>query len=177
MEKFLTGQEFANEAEGWKAFDALVEKSGCFGIHREVHGEYIQPRMGCARQTARIDRILTPKPLLIDAGWPHGPVGVECKTSGKKIGPVIAQAQDYSRAVFFMPKGYRIMLEWVFIWPLETTGGDVGSVMAQGRIGYVSSSTGAPLTFGCGGTHGITVRANGTIEAKRLPMGNKAGCR
>ncbi len=176
--QILTGAEFDGEPEAMDAFDRHAEASGCFrNIYREVEGEYLQPRIGCPKQTSRIDRILMPSKKLIDAGWPHGPIGVEGKCSAKKIGPVLAQALDYSRAIWFLPHGFEIHLRWVFLWPLSACVGDIASVMAQNRIGYVCSHPRTPLLFGCGGTYAIEIMHDGSVKAKGLPMGNKAGSR
>lgn len=176
--QILTGQQFETEPEAMDAFDRAAEASGCFSkIHREVRGEYLQPRLGCDRECCRIDRILIPNAKLIGAGWPHGPIGVEGKCSGKKIGKVLAQALDYTRAIWFLPHGFEVHLRWVFLWPLDALKGDIESVMAQNRIGHVRSHQRTPLVFACGGTCGITIYADGTVQAKALPMGNKAGSR
>lgn len=178
-EKVLTAGEFATEEEAWTSFDDAVERfPEVFALHREVRGYYVQPRLlTSGGDTPRIGRILTPRRKLLDAGWTHGPIGVECKTSGKKLGPVIAQAQDYSRAVFCLPHGYNVMLEWIFIWPMEQSTGDIASTMAQHRIGHVCGNRWAPLRFGVAGQTAINVGWDGEVVAKELKMGRKRGSR
>lgn len=136
---FTTGQ-WHDETASKDALDEIVERCGLFKIYREVRGCHIQPRYDQAngrdgRGGLRIDRILTPRPKLLEQGWTHGPIGIECKASGVKAGPVVAQALDYTRSVWEIQPGYRILLSWIFIWPLEKQGNFPGSVMAQNRIG------------------------------------------
>lgn len=177
----LTGHQFETEADAWAHFDKLASDSGCFQrIHPEVEGELLHPRPGCDhKQTLRIDRILVPAPKLFAAGWRSGFIGVEGKRSGEKIGKAICQSMDYSRAVFRLnPHGFLVMLEWVFLWPLDAQPpGDIGSVMAQHRIGWVKSCGRVPLIFGCGGTNGVTIKSDWTVEVHPLPMGRKEGNR
>lgn len=119
------------------ALDKIIQRSGLFRIYPEVRGCYLQPRYDQVGGPGgvRIDRILMPTQELLDEGWVHGPIGVECKTSGVKVGPVMAQALDYLRSAWEIRTGYRFLLSWVFIWPLLKQTNFVGSVMAQNRIG------------------------------------------
>ena len=171
-----TGDEFATEEDAWSAFDRVMEaKDEYFRVNKEVSGEVIQPRAGTGSAGVRIDRLIVPTSRACEAGWRHGPFGVEGKRSGKKVGPVIAQAMDYARSAFFLANGFTVVLEWVFVWPLDTVPGDLGSVMAQSRIGYCHFS-GKRLVFGCGGMNGLVVSAD-SVSAKELPMGRKRGSR
>jgi len=70
---------YRTEDEAMQRFDALAAESNCFRIYSEVSGELIQPRVGCEEKSVRIDRILIPLPRLVQAGWVHGPIGVEGK--------------------------------------------------------------------------------------------------
>jgi hypothetical protein len=176
-QQLLSAFDFENEAAACDKLDELVLQSGCFNIHREIRGYYVHIRPGCDSKRPRIDRILSPTAKLLDAGWPHGPLGIECKTSGKKMGRCITQAENYGDAVWEMPRGYLCYLRWIFIWPLDGAKGDLGSVMAQNRIGYLTSSNRCILQFGCGGTVGIRCNSDGTVQAKELAMGNKLGSR
>ncbi len=97
-ETLLTTGDYATETEAWAAFDVEIEKhSNLFLMEREIEGTYIQARPGTPPKDERIDRILIPRPTLLAAGWVHGPIGVECKHSGKKAGPAIAQAMGRKR--------------------------------------------------------------------------------
>lgn len=186
VQKLLTAGDFPDEPSAWTHFDSKVQMGQAFRVHTEVWGELIQPRFGCETEASggkgnrlRIDRILLPMQPAIDAGWTGGAIGVEGKKSGAKIGRVISQALDYSRCVFELKNSHiLVMLRWVFLWPLESEPvGDLGSVMAQNRIGWVASSARTPLVFGCGGTHGLTIHHDGKITTKPLPMGGKKGNR
>lgn len=176
-QQILTSGQFGEEAHALEFFDAAVARTDAFRICREVTGTYIQPHHDVDLKRARIDRILIPNSKAVAAGWRDGPIGIECKKSGHKLGRVLSQALDYSRCAWELENGFTIMLRWIFIWPLDNPKGDLESVMAQHRIGYVMSSSHIPLAFGCGGTNGISIYASGLIEAKTLPMGRKVGSR
>jgi hypothetical protein len=177
FQKFKTALEFPDEPSACARFDELAERSGCFKIYREISGCYVQPRMATEDREPKIDRILIPTQRLIEAGWPHGPIGVECKASGKDLGPILAQAQDYSRAVFYLPHGFKVMLDWIFIWPCEMVLGDLASVMAQSRIGNVTTTNWLDLKFQCAGSNAIVCHRDGSVEAKGLKCGRKRGTR
>lgn len=132
----LTVGEWATEQESAAVFDAAVGDRW-WTVYREVSGVLLQPRPAQTDGALRIDRVLIPKKPLIDAGWKHGAIGVELKRSGEKIGPPISQAIDYSRGAFTIPRfgGVRVVLDWVFIWPVASQGGTTASLMAQNRLG------------------------------------------
>ncbi|HUT13281.1 MAG TPA: hypothetical protein VMY42_22530, partial [Thermoguttaceae bacterium] len=128
----------------------------------------------------RIDRLLVPRAPLVEAGWTHGIIGVEGKTSGMKAGRAICQTLDYSRAVFTLDERYvfaRVMLEWLFVWPLDDIKGDVASIMVQNRIGHVSINSQGDMVFGTGGTTAIRLGRDGTVFARTMAAGKKAGSR
>lgn len=177
LRNLFTAGDFETEAGAWEFFDGVIEKTKAFKVYTEVPGQFVSSRPKSEIKGARIDRILIPLRRAIDSGWQHGAIGIEGKKSGTKIGKVISQAMDYSRCVFEIDNGFLMMLQWVFIWPVEATTGDVASLMAQQRIGWIKSSKSRPLVFGCGGTNGLEIDSNFCVTAKRLPMGNKAGNR
>ena len=90
-EQTFTGGSWPSEVEAAVALDAVLAEIGLFDVHREVHGRVTQPRWCQLEQTIRIDRILVPKPALLDRGWDHGAVGVEVKASGRKVGPALSR--------------------------------------------------------------------------------------
>ncbi len=170
---------YACEAESVDALDYHLEQSPLFNrIEREVCGYVVQPRIGTnAGKTVRIDRILMPSKKLIAAGWEHGPVGVEAKTSKKRLGRVVSQALDYHASVFEIHKGYHIMLEWIFLWPFQATKvkGDIASVMTQNRIGCVHRDD-YSITFG--NDSGYMLQWTGdTIQVRNEKAGRKRGSR
>lgn len=175
--KILTGLEYNTEQDAWDAFDDAMRLCQGFTVYREVSGEIMQPRPGAADQTVRIDRILVPTKAAVDAGWKAGVIGVECKRSNVKVGRVISQCLDYSRSAFDIRDGILVVPRWIFIYPLDRVIGDLESVMAQNRIGYVWTSTYRPLIFGTGGMNLIGIARDGTLECKQPPMGNKTGNR
>lgn len=180
-EQMKTAAEFSDEPQAWQMFDAIIERSDAFRIYREVKGEYIQPRPETENKGARIDRILFPTQKVIDAGWKTGgAIGVEGKRSGVKAGPLICQALDYTRCLFRIEKNEGelvalIMPRWIFIYPVESSLGDLASVMGNNRIGTCSIQRG--LVFHCNGTNAIEIREDGTVRAKDLVLGNKRGSR
>ena len=178
LQQVLTGGEFETEALAWEHFDRMVEKTEAFRMHKEVCGEYLQPRFDTEDKSARIDRLLIPLAGAVKAGWVHGAIGVEGKRSGMKVGKLISQAMDYTRCVWELksPPGMLVMVRWVFVFPVENPKGDLESLMAQNRIGYVTPFT-RRLAFSCGGMHGIVIHDSGELEAKQLPMGGKRGSR
>lgn len=179
-EQLHTAGEFTTEAESLAAFDRLVGRHpDLFSSFPEVRGWYTQPRLNTVERTPRIDRILVPRARLVEAGWTHGPIGVEAKSSGRKAGPAIAQILDYGRAVFLIESGCwpRIMLEWIFLWPAVKAGGDLASIMTQHRIGLVHAAHDGSLIFTTDSTTAIKVAPNGAVTARELAAGRKAGTR
>jgi hypothetical protein len=146
-------------------------------VYREVRGQYIQQRWGTKEQLAQIDRVLTPSQKLVQAGWPHGPIGVEIEASGHKVAGPIEQAMDYSRAVWTIIEGFHLCIEWFFVWCWDAGAGNVASLAMQNRIGGVSYSHNAHLVVRTAGGNAITIYDDGTIAARRLLAGRKTGHR
>lgn len=173
----FTSGAYRDEATSALAFDAIVSGTRLFNSHPEVWGEMVQPRMGQEFKRMRIDRILTPTKELRDAGWDMGPIGVELKKSGVKIGPVLAQAGDYLRSVWQMPHGYNVMLDFVAIWPIEKQHGTTASFMMQNRIGAISSSRWKTLRITCGERVLLDIPTLGRMTVSCKNFGRKAGSR
>lgn len=172
-----TTGNFATEPDAWAFFDAAVERSGAFRLLREVPGECIQPRHQTGEKTARIDRLLIPLAKAVDAGWTDGVIGVECKRSDSKLGPLVTQAIDYTRCAFCLksPPGMIVLPTWIFIFPAEMSG-DLESVCVNNRIGTATLQNNR-LRFWCSGTNVISFEQDGSLTAKRPPMGRKRGSR
>ncbi len=185
IEKSIRTLGDLSEDVGLILLDGIVERSEAFSVYREVEGEYHHPRADTGDHDARIDRVLVPKPKIIELGWKRGgAIGIEGKASGKKIGPLIVQAMDYSRCVFKLQNKIglfaMVSLKWIFIYPVlpEQVKNDLESVTANHRIGLCSITQDNCLNFYCGGMCGIRIRRDGTIEiARDFPMGNKRGSR
>lgn len=161
------------------AFDALIDRTEQFKIYREVEGELLQPRMYAEDKTVRIDRIISPKQSLIDAGWKHGPIGIEIKKSSTKIGPPLSQILDYSRAVWHIPViGFNVVLEYVFLWPVDKQAGTLASIMSQNRIGTCwSISKWTPLAFYVGEERALTFDKEWRPAFGKLISGRRTGTR
>lgn len=132
-----TAGNFSSEEESQSKLLHLLQRQNFFSVEREVSCWYYGGQPFQERPTGRIDFILHPLKPAIDCGWRNGKVGIECKASAKKAGPVICQMLDYSRALFESEKtGALYALNAVFLWPgLTKSTGALDSVMAQNRIG------------------------------------------
>jgi hypothetical protein len=146
-----------------------------FSLYHEVEGEILQPRTGTEDKKVRIDFVIVPKQKAIQEGWSMGAVGIELKKSGTKIGRQVCQAMDYTRAAFQMTGGILINLSWVFIGPSDTVMGDLGSVMAQNRIGVCCFKSGrfALKT----GSANILNFSEGVVKLLNIRTGGKVGSR
>lgn len=168
--------DFADEAAGLAHLDEMIERSKLFVIHREVDGWLLHSLPCSEDKTMRIDRILMPTKLLLDAGWTHGFVGVEAKKPGEKMGPAIAQAGDYMRSAFVSPlTGGRLMLNWCVLYPFEYPSGPTESVLAQNRIATCSPFD-RHLTFKSSAKN-LLNNWNGKIDIRPRDTLRKAGCR
>lgn len=144
--------------------DVLSGLSKWFTVAREVTGWYVSQRCRVPAKQPRIDRILLPTRELRNAhGWSIGPVGVELKREGEKIGPAVCQCLDYSHAVFPVTGG------------LTCVTGDLASVMVQNRIGWASAYRDR-LTLKCGGMNILTADP-GEARFKAPSAGYKQGSR
>lgn len=177
FEQATTNGAHAVETDCWAEFDEAMNRlSNYFGVLREVTGWYVQSRSHCKPKQPRIDRIITPKRPLLDAGWDLGPVGVECKRSGEKLGPIISQCLDYQRASFPIHAGYTVNLEWIFVWPSGVVPGDIGSIMAQQRVGTMQPLKNG-IELGCGDGFDRTISVEHGVRYRRPACGYKVGSR
>ena len=135
------------------------------------------------KQAYRIDRILVPTQKLYDSGWTKGLIGVEIKRSKIKAGPPISQMFDYLRCVWNSPKNIKVMLDYVFLFPLEKTAGTIASIMAQNRAGscslrYGEASEWRRLEFFIGEQKVLTHYLNtDRVDIGNLIVGNRTGSR
>ena len=100
--------------------------------------------------SGRIDRILIPTPTLVQKGWYRGAIGVEIKKTGLKANSPIKQASSYSTASFKIPiggggGGVEIIVEAVFLFPLEDPGSLCSSLMNQLRVGTCHKENTYPM--------------------------------
>jgi len=134
-----TAGEYATEQDSETALDRLLAGvDHFFKVAREVDGDVWSPRKG--HKSVRIDRVLWPKPALIELGWSYGVSGLELKKSGHNAGKVVNQACDYVDAVWrIKTSGVKFVLNQVFLFPeLDEHFGTVSSVLAANRIGFAS---------------------------------------
>lgn len=179
---FMSGA-WETEVESAAAFDEVVPEE-LFTIHREVRGTFIAPRPAQVESRKdggllpRIDRVLVPTEHLLNLGWGHGIIGCELKRSGEKIGPAIAQAMDYSRAVWTLePSKFRVWLDWIFIWPMPKQSGPMASICAQNRIGSVTGDERHGTFQLKSGETSLLVAGSGDVRIGRVSCGARSGSR
>lgn len=125
---------YGTEEEAKSAFISHVDDSH-WEVLSEVTGQVLYPKLGCQTTSVRADYVLFPKEPLGSDGWSVGPICVEVKKSGAKLGPVICQAQDYMRCAFEAPSGLVFIPRFCVIFPLRRVAGNLQSIMSDGRIG------------------------------------------
>lgn len=185
---FRTSGNFVNEEESQTSLLNALGSQPFFRVHREVVGWYYGGQPFQERSECRIDFIMIPNMMAISKGWKNGIIGIECKASGKKAGPVFCQLLDYTRAVFQDPvTGGNITLNGVFLWPnLTEKNPFLISVASQNRIGFISHETKRDfetsqlykkLSFNINSTNILTITDNKTMTCKPIITGRKSGSR
>lgn len=176
---------FPTEHQSCNAFDSIADylhENGIWKIYKEVTGHYISSFPFEKSLDCRIDRVVVPGPVMVESGWLFGPIGIEIKRSGEKLGKPASQCLDYRNAVFSIDN-HHVLLRQVFLWPLETWGGgELESVMAQKRIGgCINNYRHESIDFYLGQQLVLSVCKNGTIrELKSVfidRLGRKKGSR
>jgi len=138
FEQAFTAEQYKDEQTSVDRLKHLLHEASIFNVFQEVWGEYEYRPHYKETKKARIDFLLTPKKVLLDAGWKYGAIGIECKKSNVKIGHPLSQIMDYSTAVFRHPfHTVLIKTDFIFLWPLEKMKGAIASLMAQNRFGSV----------------------------------------
>lgn len=170
-----TTGKYATEDEAKLDFIAHVNDDHWY-VEQEVTGEVVFPKPGCRLATVRVDYVLYPKMQLIESGWSVGPICVEVKKSGVKLGPVICQAQDYMRCTFNGPYGMRFRPQFCVIFPLARVGETTQSIMSDGRIGHSHIGDDRVLRVYLNGQMAYTERG-GVFLRSALKSGKKFGSR
>lgn len=175
---YTTG-DWLTETDSAAALDQILLSLDAFHVHQEVTGYPLQPRLDTHLQRLRIDRVLIPKTHLIAQGWDYGPIGIEIKKSRTKIGPVISQMLDYSRALWQVASnpGVWFALQCVFLWPLEQTSGPIASILNQQRLGSAETDRYDLLRLTSGEQTLARFNHDGTIRIGQALNGRKAGSR
>lgn len=191
-ERFHAEGDYAREDSGVAELCEFIEASGTFRVYREVPGILIFRSPIREEKTVRVDLILSPQQTALDAGWNQGQLGVECKRSGEKLAPAVAQARDYQASKFFLRNQrdsrsgvLRAVVAplWFFIYPFDPPGGDVESLMAADGIGALNWRREQPsgewyLRFKVGSYKMLEVYHDGRMWVNRDPVpGRKVGCR
>ena len=142
---------YNTETDSAAALDGILAHLDLFTVYAEVPGTLIQPRPGQVNRSVRIDRLLTPNDKLLGLGWRHGIIGIEIKRTDTKLGPALAQAMDYTRAVWTLPgSNFSVVAGWVFVFCFDKQHGDMASVMAQSRVGTASTDQWTALHLAAG---------------------------
>lgn len=177
LEGAITAGTWATEADSVAAFDAAVEATGRFHVYREVKGSYQWLRPSQEAKTPRVDRVLVPTQRLVEEGWNIGPVAVECKRSGTKTGPPIAQLLDYSHAVWQINHTW-FMPQWYLLWPIRTVKSTLESVFSQQRLGGIYLDQRGRLVMH---SRGVLAKFNGPaspdLRLHNTVAGRKTGSR
>lgn len=176
-ERSLTFGPWTDERESVNALDEVLENCGLFRIYKEVPGYYLQPKPTRHLTSPRIDRVLSPAQLLVESGWSHGLIGIEGKASGVKSGPALSQMLDYSRAIWCLPYGYRVWLNWIFLWPLRKQHLTIASIMAQNCIGSAYPQRWRPLNLMSGEQAILRVHSTGEFDIGAGQNGQRIGSR
>lgn len=178
IDDWLTTGDFDTEATSVAALLSVLGNRW-FTPYREVPGHYLFARPHTENSQPRADLILRPTRELVTAGWTYGCLGVECKRSGVKLGPLVAQVLDYQAAAFYPDGGTGIVPTLWAMWPAGQIAGPMESVLAQRRIltADVSGRRGGPwVVFRCGGRNALLISAEGVVVGS-VVSGAKRGSR
>jgi hypothetical protein len=153
FERDVTCGNWVTELEAETELDRRLGSTGLFRIYRQVEGRSYANTPTDDIKGYRIDRVIVPTAAAKGAGWTLGPVGIECKRSGIKIGKPVSQALDYRRAFWHLEESPEtwFTLGWVFVWPTMPQAGPILSVMAQNRVGTAWPNEAGGLTLGTAG--------------------------
>ncbi len=198
------------ETDAALRLDTALIGSGLFHVYSEVTGVLMQPQVAQANESVhrcRINRVLIPARKLIDAGWDHGAVGIEIKSSEmSNDGKVLSQVLDYRRCAWTLPSQHgsvrvwldwififpnrrcawtlpsqhgsvRVWLDWIFIFPMRKEHGSLASLMAHNRFGTANSSQYVWLHLQCGEETVLRIGHDGEIRIGRNHSGRKVGSR
>ena len=147
MNQYTVG-DWDDEKQAGDAFDLAISNDPRFSsVYREVKGIYSAKSPHDLPPEPRIDRVLIPSKKLRNAGWLHGPIGVEIKAPGNKIGAAVAQCIDYSHAQFEVMPGFHMSMGFIFLFACRPTRGDLDSIMVQNRIGTANVTPLNELVF------------------------------
>ena len=171
--------EFTTEQEGVSLLLSRLNQTGAFSIYTEVAGTILQPRPGADQIRVRADVLLTPRKLLIDAGWHSGAICIECKAPNTRLGKPVCQSMDYMRSGFRIPPSMTMIIpSYCFIWHSLHFFNSLGSIAAQNNIGSAHVDRRGTLIMRINAAHVLNFNATGGIEVVRNPAsGNKAGSR
>jgi len=127
----LTCGEFSLESDAERFFDSVVPEE-YFVNEREVVGRRLfddKPIYSGYEQKLRIDRILHPTDKAMGF-WKYGPIGIELKKSGVKMGPVFAQIIEQRQTLFLSKwlNNTRILPMLFAVFPAEPYTNDLHSI-------------------------------------------------
>lgn len=181
FERDLTCGDWATEAESEAELDRRLNATNLWTIYRQVEGRPYAQAPTDDVKGYRIDRVVFPTLAARLTGWDLGPIGIECKRSGIKIGKPISQALDYRRAFWHLdssPESW-FTLGFVFVWPIHPQGGPIASVMAQNRVGsaFPTDADGDGVSLGVGSQSVRIAGRNVDLRRSLNAIGRKNGSR
>lgn len=187
-QRFEAEGDYALEAPAVDELATFIDASGLFRVYREVCGVVTHAGPCRERKDVRVDLILAPQQRAFDYGWEHGQVAIECKRSGEKLAPAVAQARDYRSSVFALRTSNGNLVAWVapqflLVYPYNLPTGDLDSLMAADGIGVANWRKDHPsqvrvLRFKVGGWRMLEIYEDGRVDVNRRPApGRKVGSR
>ena len=174
-----TTGKYATEDEAKADFIRHINGDHWF-VDGEVDGSAVFPKQDCHSINVRADYILWPKQSLISQGWSVGPIVVEVKKSGHKLGPLITQALDYMRCQFRSGDkespnyGVTVRPSFCIVFPLAKIQETLQSVMSHERIGHAHIGDDGRLLFYLNGKV-VYTETGGVFLCDALRSGRKFG--
>lgn len=171
----LTCGPWQTEAEAEADLVRFLQYTQAFVIYRQVIGEPLWKHHFQQFQSVRADLLLLPDQRLIACAWQSGAIVIETKRSGKKIGPGLNQAIDYTNTAFYIDGGVAVVPTFAFLFPAPKQAEAVASIMAHQHLGSAFFDRGS-LHLYCGGRI-LSLSEGGDIRLGRLTIGRRLGSR
>lgn len=173
---FYTTGTWEREEDAQNFFRDFITQAGLFQVHREVPGWPVWDRTRKPAHSFRADFLLVPGEKF--QNYPIGAIVIEVKRSGENIGPGLNQLLDYMNSIWVLDRGVRITPSLGFLFPANSPGGSIASLMAHQRIGAASYSPRREAIFlYCGPCRVLTISRQGYFKPGTLAFGEKMGAR
>ena len=165
-ESQCTCGNFNPETEAEKFFDSHINPE-YFYNEKQVKGRRLyddKPIVGGNGQNLIPDRILYPTHKAYSDGWIYGPIGIEIKKSGIKLGPVFAQVLEQRQSIYRSEylHGARVMPLLFAIFPADKIMNNLGSIsVTQSILSCSYKSYNKCLKFYAGNIGVLSIGKNG----------------